>query len=138
MCEWSTMARSPIGLAGSTGSGTADRQEIERPIEVSARGQPEVRGGDRRDEARVERLGDPKRRMGAIPSGAQRQVVEAQLEGMNDAQDLDSREVRLQQLAILAQRVLAQVPRILRLLGTRRGERQPVRRRDEGKRRDSG
>src|SRR4051812_30446029 len=97
MCEWRTIARSPTG----SGSRTADRQEVERAIQVAAVGYPEVRRRDRRHEARVEGLGQPQRRMDAVPARAQRELVRAELAGVEDAVDLDAGEVRLEQPAVL-------------------------------------
>src|SRR3954468_6158409 len=119
MCECSTIARSPR-------SGMTDRKEVERAVEVSLRAQPEVRGGDRRNESLVERLGDPQRGVDSIPAGPQRELVEPQLSGVEDAQDLDPREVGIEQIAVLGQRVLPEMPRVLRLFGARWREGQAV------------
>ena len=54
---------------------------------------------------------------------------------MKDAKHLDAREVAPQERTVLGDRVLAQMPRVIGLLGAGRGERQPVRRRDVGQRR---
>src|SRR5215211_2017092 len=130
MCECRTIARSPTGSF----SGMADRQEVERMVKVAAIREAKVRRGDRGDEPRVESLGQPQGRMDAIPAGAKGELVRAQLAGVKNAQDLDPAEMRVEQLAVLGQGVLAKMPRILGLLGARRGQREPVRRRDVGKR----
>src|SRR5690349_5401121 len=84
----STMARSPALSSG----GMADGEEVERPVEI-ARLQLEVRGGDRRGEAVVEGLGQPQRLMDAVPAELQRQLVQAQLAGVVEAEQLDPVEV---------------------------------------------
>src|SRR4051794_35398946 len=131
MCEWSTIARSPTA---SGRSGTADRQEVQSAVEVAGTGELEVARRDGGDEARVEGFGDPQRRVDAIPAGAKRQLVNPELSRVKDAEDLHGREVRLEQLPVLAHRVLAQVPRVLRLLRARRRQGQPVGRGDVGDR----
>src|SRR4051794_33379374 len=126
MCEWRTIARSPIGsrsesirkLRGGFSDGlsdTAERQEVERPVKVAPTPQPEVGRGERRNEARVERLRQPERRVDAVPADPKRRLVRAQLACVEDAQNLDPAEVRLQQLAVLSERVLPKVPRVLGL-----------------------
>src|SRR4051794_5705830 len=117
MCEWRTIARSPIGSLSDGPLDMADRQEVERPVKVAPTPQPEVGRGDRRNEARVERLRQPERRVDAVPAGPKRRLVRAQLASVEEAQNLDPAEVRLQQLAVLSERVLAKVPRVLGLLG---------------------
>ena len=62
----------------------------------------------------------------------------AQLAGVEEAEDLDLGEGRLEQLAVLLDRVLAQVPGVVGLLGALGGEGEPVRGRDEGQRRRLG
>src|SRR5581483_10693170 len=106
MCEWSTIARSPTGAPRS---GTAYRQEVQRPLQVGVRRHPEVRRRDRRDEPRVERLGQPERRMQAIPARSQRERVRAQLPGVEDPEDLHPGEVREEQLPVLLERVLTEM-----------------------------
>src|SRR3954449_9761496 len=130
MCECSTIARSPR-------SGMTDGQEVERAVELPLRAHPKVRGGDRRNESLVERLGDPQRGGDSIPAGPQREFVEPQFSGVEDTQDLDPREVRIEQLAVLGERVLPEMPRVLRLLRARWREGQAVGRGDVGDRRDA-
>src|SRR6266516_2455719 len=129
MCEWRTIARSP------TSSRMADRQEVERAAEIRFARDLEVGGGDRSDEAVVEGLREAKPTVNPVPAEPQRQLVDAQLAGVKDAEHLDAREVAPQELTVLGDRVLAQMPRVIGLLGAGRGERQPVRRRDVGQRR---
>ncbi len=101
-------------------------------------GDLEVGGRDRRDEAVVEGLREAKRAVDPVPAEPQRPLVDAQLPGVEDAEHLGAREVRLQERAVLGQGVLAQVPGVVGLLGAGRGERQPVGRRDVAQRRDGG
>src|SRR3954449_3528566 len=133
MWEWRTIARSPTG-SGCVPLGTADRQEVQRTTQLAAVGRQEVGRGDRGNEARVERFGQPQPRMSAIPARAQRQLVRSQLARVEDAEDLHAAEVRRQQLAVLGERVLAKVPRVLGLRGSGRSQGQPVRRRYVGQR----
>src|SRR5436190_23577941 len=116
MCEWRTIARSP---AVASDSGMAERDEVEGAGEIGVELslQREVGGGDRRDEAGVEGLGEPKRRVEAVPPGPQGEFVQAQLAGVEESVQLDRGEVGLEQGAVLLDRVLAQVPGIVRSLG---------------------
>src|SRR5918996_6047119 len=114
-----TIARSPT-------SRMADRDEIECLVEPgSAKG--EVGGGDSRDETVVEATGDPQRAVDAVPSEPEGEVVYAKLARVEQPPDHDRGEVGLEQGPVLVEGVLAQVPRIVRLLGAGRGEREPVR-----------
>src|SRR5436190_13177196 len=112
MCEWRTIARSPTGRV--TGpvrepSGTADREEVQRPREVGLVRplQREVGRGDRGDEAVVEALGEPERGVDAVPAHPEGELVEAELAGVEDAEQLDAREVGLEQGAVFGDGVLA-------------------------------
>src|SRR6266540_3536118 len=120
MCECRTIARSP------TSSGMADRQKIESLVEIAAPGDLEVRGGDGWDEPRVEGLRDPEGRVDAVPAEAQRHLMDPQLARMEDAQELDAREVGLEEGPVLGDRVLAQVPRVAGLLRPGRRKRAAV------------
>src|SRR5919198_4962966 len=113
MWEWRTIARSPTGALSE--SGTADRQEVECPLCVAAVRQSKIRRRDGRHEARVEGFGQRERRVEAVPSHPERQLVCAQLAGMEHTQDLDLAEVAFEQLPVLTERVLAKVPGVLRL-----------------------
>src|SRR4051812_33827646 len=124
MWECRTIARSPTGSR----SAMADGDEVERPVEVTALSEPEVSGGDRRHESGIERLRQPQRRVDPIPPGAQRDLVDPELAGMEDPQDLHPAEVGREKLSVLGQGVLAEVPRVLRLLRAGRSQGQPVRR----------
>src|SRR3954452_12367536 len=107
MWEWRTIARSPAVRSGIT-----DRHEVQRPIEVAGP-QAEVPGADRRDEAVVERLGEAERRVDAVPPEVDGELVGPQLASVEEAEQLDRREVRLQQLSVLAGVVLAQMPGVV-------------------------
>src|SRR6476620_118988 len=145
MCEWRTKAKSPTAssapLPGAVGlregSGMADGDEVEGLVKAGV-SQGEVRRGDRGDEAVVERLGDTQRRVDAVPAKADRELVGAQLAGMEQADDFNPREARLDQLAVFVDRVLAQVPRVLGLLRAGRSQGEAVGRRDIGDRRQLG
>ena len=99
----------------------------------SARSRPpgakrEVAGGDRGREAVVEGLRDPQRGVHAVPAGAQRQLVDAELARVEEAVHLEAVEHRRAQRPELLGAVLAQVPRVVRLVGAGRGQREQVRR----------
>ena len=115
----------------------ADGDEVEGLLEALG-AQGEVRRRDRRDEAVVERLRQPGGAVEAVPSEADRGLVHLQLSGVEEAEHLDRVEVRRQQLAILADVVLDDVPGVLGLLDVRAGEREAVRGRDERGGRDPG
>ena len=57
--------------------------------------------------------------MDAVPAQADRELVRAQLAGVEEAEHLDPVEVGAEQLAVLADVVLAQVPGVVGLLGAR-------------------
>src|SRR4029450_4359226 len=69
----------------------AYRQEIQRPVEL-ARVQAEVARADRWDEAVVEGPGDPQGAVDAVPAEPDRQLVDAQLTGVEEAEQLDAPE----------------------------------------------
>src|SRR5439155_8455551 len=102
-----------------------DRLEVERSIERSGP-QREVALADPRDETVVEGLGDAQGRVNAVPAEADRQLVDPQLARMEEAEQLDALEARLAQRTELLRPVLADMPRVVRLLGARRRERQDV------------
>src|SRR3954449_9160481 len=89
MWLWRTSARSPADFSGMT-----DGEEIQGAVEVLL-AQPEVRGGDRRGEAVIEGLGQPQALVDAVPAELDRDLVGAQLAGVEEAEQLDPREVRL-------------------------------------------
>src|SRR3712207_32847 len=99
MCVWRTMdsmqgRRSPLLLAAANG------EEVQRAVVGGA--QREVGRGDSRDEPVVERLGDAQPRVHAVPREAlDRALVDRELAGVVEAQDLDVGVVRLAQLAEL-------------------------------------
>src|SRR5215213_568648 len=107
MWEWRTIARSPT--PGRDVSGTADGEEVETAVEVTGP-QGEVRGGDRRVEPAVEGLRQPQLRMDGVPAQSDRDLVRAQLAGVEEAEQLDRVEVGLAELAKLRRPVLAHVP----------------------------
>src|SRR6266480_3029588 len=106
MCECSTIARSPTGGCSAwplarASSAMANRQEVQSLVEIAVAGDLEVGRGDGGHETRVEGLREAEGRVHAVPAEPQRQLVQAQLAGVEDAQYLDSREARLQQRAVL-------------------------------------
>src|ERR687892_1755522 len=122
MCEWRTIARSPTVRSATpsplmTGcssalprSTLAYRQEVQPAIEV-ARPQAEVGGADRRHEALVERLRDPECPVDAVPAEPDRQLVGAELASVEETEELDGAEVRLDHPAGLPAAGLGQAPR---------------------------
>ena len=115
----------------------ADGDEVQSLVEIRAP-QREVASIDARDEAVVERLGDAQGRMDAVPAGMDRELVGTQLAGVEETENLDPAKAGLEQLAVLGDRVLAQVPRVVGLLRARRGEGEAIRRRDIGDGRSGG
>src|SRR4051794_6094397 len=139
MWEWRTIARSPrvrsaIAYREVRRSGMADRQEVECAVEIAGP-EAEVAGVDRGDEAIVEGAGEMESPMDVVPADPDGELMGAELAGVEDAEDLHSLEVPAQQVAVLGGVVLAQVPGVLRLLGSGGREREPVRGRDVGDRR---
>src|SRR3954454_25049397 len=105
-------------------SAPADCEEIERAVELS-RPELEVAGFDRWDEAIVEGLGEAECRVDPVPAEADRQLVRSQLARVVQPEDVYTREVRFEQLAVLGRVVFAEMPRVVRLLGPGRSEGQP-------------
>src|SRR5687767_13960378 len=113
MWEWRTTARSPTapgrateGAVGSLSpSGMTDREEVQRLVEPLL-AQREVLRGDRGHVAVVEGLGDPQRAVDAVPPGAHGELVGTRLARVEEAEDLDAREVGREHLAVLRVRVL--------------------------------
>src|SRR6478752_10334591 len=129
MWECRTIARSPaVSPAGppSALSGMADGEEVQCAVEV-ARGKAEVRGGDRRGEAIVEGLGQAESPVDRVPAEPDRDLVRAQLAGVEEAEQLDPRGVVLAEGAELLRPVLLEVPGVVRLLGSGRSKGQQVR-----------
>src|SRR5829696_451511 len=120
MWLWSTIASS--GTAERE-LGTTDRDEVQGPLEAAGF-EPEVGRGDRGDEAVVEALGQPQRLVQGIPAEPDRELVQAQLARVKEPQQLDLAEMGLEQRAVLARVVLAQMPGVFGLLGAggRQGE----------------
>src|SRR4051795_13596188 len=108
MWLWRTIERSPAG------SGMTDGEEVEGAVEPRI-AEPEVGGADRRHEARVEGPGQPQRRGGPVPTETEGEVVGAKLAGVEEPQDLDPVKAGRQELPVLGQRVLAQVPGVIGL-----------------------
>src|SRR6476619_1678637 len=98
MCEWRTIARSPAmslpGALPAARSCMADGDEVQRLLEALA-AEAEVGGGDRRSEAVVEALGEPEALVDGVPAEPDRDLVDAQLAGVEEAEQLDPLEVRL-------------------------------------------
>src|SRR4051812_8882217 len=114
----------------------ADGEEVEGAVEAGLVLAPEDEVGrrDRGDEAVVERPCDPQGGMDAVPPRPDRELVQVELSGVMEAEKLDGREVRRQQLPVLAGGVLAQVPWVARALGPGGSEGEAVRSRDVGDR----
>ena len=70
--------------------------------------------------------------MDPVPAGPQRELVHAQLAGVEEAEELDRAKRGSSSSRYSAERVLAQVPGVVGLLGAGRREREPVRGRDVG------
>src|SRR4051812_31427522 len=121
MWECRTRARSPalsrrlMPAARSCRGRPAAPGEAGGPVQVPG-AQAEVRGGDRRREAVVERLGQAKAFVDAVPAEPDRQLVCAQLAGMEETEQLDLWEVALAELAELLGAVLVDVPGVVGLL----------------------
>src|SRR6188474_3743731 len=116
-----TIARSPALCSG----GMADSEEIQSPVETAPL-QGEVRGGDRRGEAVIEGLGQVQCLVEPVPAQPDRDLVEAQLARVEEAEQLDPGEMRLAEGAELLGAVLVHVPGVVRLLCPRRGQREQV------------
>src|ERR1700710_1257356 len=127
MWECRTMARSPALSSGAM----ADSDEVERAVEV-ALPEGKVGAADRGREAVIEGLAQAHGLVDPVPAELQRQLVSAQLAGVEEAVGLDPREVRLAELAELAGAVLAHVPGVVGLLGSGRSEGEQVWRGDIG------
>src|SRR5215218_5196830 len=97
-----TSARSPTlsrGLMPAPPSCRAtDGEEVQCRVEVPFL-EPEVRGGDCRREAVIERLGQAQTLVHAVPAELDRQLVRTQLAGVEEAEQLDRGEVGLTERA---------------------------------------
>src|SRR5258705_12050019 len=122
-----TIARSPT----VSGSRMTYGHEIQRRVEVRCL-QAEIGARNRRGEAVVEGLCEAQRLVDSVPAELDRQLVGAQLAGVEEAQQLDPWEVGLAELAELAGAVLVDVPRVIGLLRARGGQGEQVGRRDVG------
>src|SRR5215207_2419492 len=126
MWEWSTIARSPAvpssGAPRPAPSCMADGDEVQRPLEAGS-AETEVRGGDRRGESVVERLGQAEPSVDRVPAEPDRELVHAQLASVEEAEQLDSPEMGLTQLPELLRPVLLDVPGVVGLLRSRRRQR---------------
>src|SRR3954451_1483970 len=127
MWECRTIARSPALPSG----GMADGEKIQGSVEV-AFAQLEVRGSDRRGKAVIEGLGQAQGLVHAVPAELDRDLVGAQLAGVEEAEQLDPVEVRLAELAELGGTVLVHVPGVVGLLRAGRRQGQKVRGGDVG------
>src|SRR5436190_23939718 len=94
----------------------ADRKEVQGSVEICGGGDLEVGRLDRGDEAVIERLREPERRVDPAPPRAHTVLVEAQPAGVDDAEELDPCEARPEQPAVPRRRVLAELPGGVRLL----------------------
>src|SRR3954452_6036981 len=143
MCEWRTIARSPAvsppGPLAAARSCMADGDEVQRLAEPLA-AEAEVGGRNRRGEAVVEALGEPEALVDRVPAEPDRDLVDAQLSGMEEAEQLDPLEVRLAELAELLLPVLLEVPGVVGLLSPRgsQGEQVGGRGEDEAARPEQG
>src|SRR6476619_4224225 len=117
MWECRTMARSPALSSGAMANG----DEVERAVEV-ALPEGEVGAVDRGREAVVEGLAQAQGLVDPIPAQLQRQLVGAQLAGVEEAEELDPGEMRFAELAELRGLVLMHVPGVVGLLGSGRRE----------------
>src|SRR6187200_2104966 len=127
MWEWRTIARSPA----LSSTGMANGEEVKRAVEVPGL-KLEIGGDDSRREAVVEGGGEAQPLVHAVPAQLYRDLVGAQLAGVEEAEHLDPGEVCLAEPAELLSAVLADVPGVVGLLRTRRREGEQVRRRDVG------
>src|SRR6266487_9359 len=84
----------------------ANSEEIQRPVKIAVP-QREVRSGDRRREAIVKRLGHSQPLVHMVPAKLDCDLMGAQLAGVKEAEQLDSREVRLAEGAELLGAILA-------------------------------
>src|SRR5215207_6084515 len=135
MWLWRTSARSPAlppRLAPLIGSSRATYgEEVQRRVEVPFL-ELEVGGRDRRREAVVEGLGQAEALVHAVPTELDRQLVRAQLAGVEEAEQLDPGEMPRAERPELLGPVLVHVPGVVRLLRPGRGQGQQVRGRDVG------
>src|SRR3954454_7483068 len=120
MWEWRTIAKSPAERSAIK-LGAANSQEVQGLVERAGL-QLEVAGADCRDEAVIERLGDVEGGMDPVPAAPDGELVDAQLARVEETEDLDAPEMRLQQGAVLVGVVFAQVPGVVGLLRARRGK----------------
>src|ERR671911_1118345 len=102
MCVCSTSAKSPT-------SRMTNSQEVEGAVKAGV-AEREVGRRDRGHEAIVERVRDPEPGVHTVPAGPQRELVRAQLTGVEDAQNLHPGVMRLEQRPVLVERVLPHVP----------------------------
>src|SRR5512144_682901 len=113
---WVCRTTASVPAGGVIASRAADRHEVQRGVEVGTvalGAQLEVALGDGGGEAVVEALGDPERRVDVVPAGvAQRPLVDAQLAGVVEPEQLDAGEVRAAQGPELRGAVLLELPRV--------------------------
>src|SRR5688572_14710258 len=139
MWLWRTIARSPTVDSPSTVRlwlGMANGEEVEGIVEALL-AEREVGGPDRRGEAVVEGLRQAEGLVDPVPAEADRPLVEPQPAGVEEPEDLDPLEAGLEQLPVLGDRVLAQVPGVVRLRGPGGREGEAVWCRDVGDRRSA-
>src|SRR5215218_402783 len=112
MWEWRTIARSPADASPAVlraPSCMADGEEVQRPLEAPLP-EAEVPCRDRRREAVIEGLGQSEALMEGVPPDPDRELVCAQLAGVEEAEQLDAVEVAVAELAELRLAVLLEVP----------------------------
>ena len=112
--------------AGAHARHTARKSSARSRSASSRRAQHEVARADRGGEAPVEALGEAERGVHAVPPAAQRQLVGAQLAGVEEPVELDAREALPAQLLELGPAVLVHVPRVVRAARPLRRERAHV------------
>src|ERR1044071_8732995 len=115
-----TIARSP-----AVRSGMAAGDEVQRRVEVPFP-ESEVGGRDRRREAVVEGFSKAEPLVHPVPAELDRQLVGAQLAGVEEAEQLDPGKVVLAEAAELLRPVLVQVPGVVGLLRSGGRKRQQV------------
>src|SRR4051812_31253400 len=98
----------------------ADGDEVQRPLQLLP-AEPEVGNGDRRGEAVVEAPGQAEALVEGVPAELDRDLVDAQLAGVKQAEQLDPLEVGLAERAELLMPVLLDVPWVVGLLCPWRG-----------------
>src|SRR6476469_7800643 len=108
---WSPKSAPPPGRGGSD-SRMANGEKVQCGVEIFFF-QAEIRARDRRGEAVVEGLGQAQVLVDAVPAELDRQLVDPQLAGVEEAEHLDPVEVRRAERAELLGPVLLHMPRVV-------------------------